>query len=197
MEQQQQARPDPTVKSEPNPPLPGDASSQSFDRFKQEIANFNTAMINTVDSKGAIGGVPLAIAQHDEGNQLFFFAPGDGRTVEDVRARPTDVCVTMSSANRYVTVTGTGRVHTDKPTLEKYWTQKLLPYFPQGTDTPNIALIVVEPNYGEYWDSAGPWKLINSYYQMISAALTGTVPDRDKVGEHNKVSLSTSASTST
>jgi hypothetical protein len=48
------------------------------------------------------------------------------------------------------------------------------PWFPDGKDDPQIALIRVHPEKGEYWDS--PSATIVNLYGYAKAALTGSSP---------------------
>ena len=86
--------------------------------------------------------------------ELWFFTQFDDPKVEEIRGNPqVNVAFSAPDNNRYVSVTGTGTTIQDAKRCELLWTSDCEPWFPQGPNDDNLALIKVEIDQAEYWDA--------------------------------------------
>ena len=86
---------------------------------------------------------------------------------------------------------GSAIITQDKSKISELWSESLKPWFPNGKETPEIALIQVVPVIGEFWDDSG---IINKL--KFAAELTRAYVQKDyakgkDVGETGKVNLQT------
>jgi general stress protein 26 len=84
-----------------------------------------------------------------------------------------------------VSVSGKAEIVTDQAKVKELWSEGLRTWFPKGQDDPEIGLIRVHPQGGEYWDS--PSHTIVQLYGYVKAQLTGTQPT--ELNDQKKVSL--------
>ena len=77
--------------------------------------------------------------------------------------------------NNYVSIAGKGRVITDRARIEKYWSPMASAWFPKGLDDPNLALIEVDADSAQYWDSTD--STMRYLWEVATANLTGREPD--------------------
>jgi general stress protein 26 len=70
--------------------------------------------------------------------------------------------------------------------IKDKWSEPLRTWFPEGKDDPQLALIRVHPERGEFWDS--PSSTVMYLYGYAKAALTGASPT--ELADVRKVDLS-------
>lgn len=139
------------------------------------------AMVTTTASD-APSTRPLTMLEEDEG-VLRFFVPKDADWVRALPAQGGHATVSFSEprSNNYVAIEGTASTTDDQSLIERLWTPAAKPYF-EGTDDPNLAVLEVVAESGEYWD--GPDTKVGTAIAMVTAALTG---DEHLTGEHGPV----------
>jgi len=108
--------------------------------------------------------------------------------VSEVRADPR---VLLSYANpskqHYVSISGRGAVVDDKRKAKELWSEPMRTWFPKGPDDPDLILIKVDAERGQYWDS--PSSAVVYAYGYVKARLTGEPPSERALGEIRKVSF--------
>ena len=84
---------------------------------------------------------------------------------------------------RYVVVRGEGFVRHDQARIEELWNPAMTAWFPAGPTDPDIALVRVDAQRAEYWDSpAAPVRWV----QFVTALATGSRP---KGSNHEELDL--------
>jgi hypothetical protein len=63
--------------------------------------------------------------------------------------------------------------------IEDLWSERMRVYFPIGKDDPDLALIHVHAEAGEYWDNQGAQGL-RYLFEAAKAYVTGTRPELDR-----------------
>lgn len=103
---------------------------------------------------------------------LWFFTKKSSHKVEEIQQLLDQVNVSYSDPNKmsFVSVSGKAELVDDKAKLKKLWSSYLKVFFPQGLNDPNLTLLKVTANYGEYWDS--PSSKMVQLYSMAKAAVT-------------------------
>ena len=87
-------------------------------------------------------------------------------------------------SQQYVSLTGTAEVIRDKAKIEELWQPQLRAWFPEGVDTPDIALLKVSVERGEYWD--GSQSFLAHAVNFAASLLSGKPA---KLGENEKIDL--------
>ncbi|KLU06000.1 Pyridoxamine 5'-phosphate oxidase [Rhodopirellula islandica] len=118
------------------------------------IHDFDNAMLVTKTDDGGLDARPMAIAEATDDGQLWFVTSrNSGKIAELMLDR--DVAVTLQASNKFVTLSGQCRVIDDAAKLDQLWKEAWKVWFPEGKNDPNITLLRVEPDHGEYWDNSG------------------------------------------
>jgi general stress protein 26 len=145
-------------------------------KLVQLMRDMHVGMMTTFGPEGP-RTVPMARQQVDPSAELWFITARDTRHVGDIEADPR-VAVSFSSRDAWVAVTGRAQVVDDQARLEELWNTFAEAWLPGGPEDPNAALIKVDVERAEYWDSPGS-SAIASLVSFAKAKLTGDTLDAD------------------
>jgi general stress protein 26 len=117
---------------------------------------------------------------------LWFFTKKSSPKVGEIQQNLGQVNVSYSDPNKmsFISVSGKAELVDDKAKLKELWSSYLKVFFPQGLDDPDLTLMKVTANYGEYWDS--PSSKMVQLYAMAKAAAT---KNPKALGENEKVNI--------
>lgn len=120
----------------------------------EKIGGIRVAMMTTVESDGVLRSRPMLTQETDFDGQLWFFTSIQSGKVEAIRNdQHVNIAFVSDDDGRYVSVAGRARVVRDRPKMEDLWSSALKAWFPKGIDDPDLALLCVEVESAEYWDS--------------------------------------------
>lgn len=139
------------------------------------IKDIKVAMMTTSDPDGKLYSRPMWSGAADEVGDLWFFthAPSP-KTGEIAKDGQVNLAYSDPSSQLYVSVSGKAEIVREKSIIAEKWHESLKTWFPKGQDDPEIALIRVHPERGEYWDSPNATAL--HIFGYVKAALTGESP---------------------
>lgn len=103
---------------------------------------------------------------------------------EIARLPKVNVSFADTDNQRYASVSGTGELVRDQQKIEELWKPEFKIWFPKGKDDPEIALLKVNVEKAEYWDS--PSSTIGFALSFVSSIVTGKQPD---TGDNKKIDL--------
>lgn len=151
------------------------------------IEDVKICMMTSVEPDGSLHSRPMYNQQADEAGDLWFFTQiSSGKTSEIAKDQQVNLAYSNPSKQTYVSVAGKAEIVRDKSRIQEKWTEGMRAWFPKGTDDPQIALIRVHPEHGEYWDS--PSSTVVHLYGYVKASLTGRSPT--ELTDQKKVNLS-------
>ena len=85
----------------------------------------------------------------------MFFTYGSSHKVDEVgRVPKVNASFADVDAQQYASLTGHAEVVRDRAKIEELWQPPLRAWFPEGVETPDIALLKVTIERAEYWDSS-------------------------------------------
>ncbi|WP_344608950.1 pyridoxamine 5'-phosphate oxidase family protein [Sporichthya brevicatena] len=118
------------------------------------VEKLRFAMVGTPDGD-VWKSRPLTLAGL-EGSTLHFLVAADTDWVQALGNGKAPCTTTFSdpSKNDYVALQGSARVLHDRALIESLWSAPAGAYF-DGKDDPDIRVLAVDVDYGEYWDSPG------------------------------------------
>lgn len=87
-------------------------------------------------------------------------------------------------AQQYASLSGRAEVVSDRAKIRELWQPHLNAWFPDGVDTPDIALLKVSVERAEYWD--GSQSMVAHAVSLISALVAG---EPARVAENEKINL--------
>ena len=126
---------------------------------------------------------PMAARPEIEDHAIYFLTDAGAPKTQEIRHN-SHVCLTFSDikTDKYVSIAGLAEVFTDAALAEKVWSAADKAFWKDPRD-PNIRVIRVTPEEGEYWEGAG---MVASVVSMIKAAASN---ERPNLGESKKVAM--------
>ncbi|MFN3890588.1 MAG: pyridoxamine 5'-phosphate oxidase family protein [Beijerinckiaceae bacterium] len=151
------------------------------------IEEMRICMMTTRDEQGRLVSRPMYALAPDETGDLWFFTKISSPKVSEF-ARDGHVNLAFSDPGKqnYVSVSGRAQIVRDPAVVERKWREPMRAWFPEGRDDPELTLVRVHPETGEYWDS--PSGAVMYLYGYAKAALTGEPPK--EMADTAKVDLS-------
>lgn len=141
------------------------------------IKDVKFAMLTTRTAGGELYSRPMTTQEREFDGDLWFIGSKDSEAVADMRERPqVNVSFSHPDKNNYVSVSGMAELVEDRAKLDDLWSDFYKAYF-DGKEDPNIQLIKIHAQGGEFWESSG--KLV-SFFKMAQSAVTGAKPDMGK-----------------
>jgi general stress protein 26 len=141
------------------------------------------AMLTTEEADGSLRSRPLATLQLDsEGHLWFFTALSSGKVEEIDQHRKVNLSYANLDKQDYVSVSGHARLLRDREKMKHLWTRWVEPWFPNGVEDPDLALLEVTIDEAEYWDA--PASRMQRLFGLTRALASG---DTSGLGEHGKV----------
>ena len=157
-------------------------------RLRELLDEFGVAMLVTRTTEGDLRGRPMALAEAQPDGTLWFATDRHSGKVDEIKA-DDHVVVTMQSKTKFVSLSGKAAVVDDRARLARLWKAEWKVWFPGGKDDPNLILLRVTGDAGEYWDNSGT-SGIKYLIEAGRAYLTGTRPAVDNDPKvHGKVAL--------
>ena len=159
--------------------------SEAIKKINELITNKKIAMLTSVSDDGSFHARPMAVLSVDFDGDLWFFTKKDAPKVDQIEAEPR-VNVAYSDPNNqdYVSLAGRAKLVVDSALNEKYWQPQFEAWFPDGLEDPQLALLKIEVEGAEYWDS--PSSTIAHIEGFIKTKLSG---EQQHVGDHAKVEI--------
>lgn len=156
---------------------------QDQQEFWKLLEDFDTAMVVTRDGD-TLRARPMAPKLSKGRNEILFITDLESHKVDEIQS-DNRVAVSFTRHGEYVSVSGRGRVSTDKALIDEAWDAEAEAWMPQGKDGPGVAILVVEPVKAETWDIKT--SKIRQAYEFAKAFVGGK--DRPDVGENRKIDL--------
>ena len=156
------------------------------------IREVRIAMMTT-DDEGVLRSRPMAAVDRDFDGALWFLTRADSAKVAEVQEdHRVNLSYADPSGQNYASVSGRASLVRDKAQIAASWSESARVWFPKGKDDPDIALLKVAVEQGEYWDA--PSSTMLHAYGYVKAVLTGQSP---KPGGHGTVDKAELAHVST
>ncbi len=161
-------------------------SGEDIQKLARMIKDIDFGMLTTVDDDGTLRSRPMSTNGNVEADgDVWFFTYGGSHKVLEAQQNPqVNVAFSDPKHQNYVSLSGTASLVRDKAKIKELWQPSLKAWFPDGVDTPDIALLKVTAHKGEYWDS--PASPIAHAIGLVKNLVTG---GGSNVGEDKKVDL--------
>ena len=140
-------------------------------------------MLITHAGEGRLRARPMAIAKVEEDARVWFITGADTAKAHEIASDKRVHIVCQNDRSAYLSLSGHAEVVRDRAKIEELWKERFRAFFPQGKDDPEIALIDVRPEEGEFWDNEGLNK-IKFLFALAKAYTGGDKPDVDEGEQH-------------
>jgi general stress protein 26 len=154
--------------------------------LREMVKDIDFCMLTTLDERGEPHSRPMSTNRQVEFNgDLWFFIYGNSHKALEIRREPkVNASFADPSNQNWVSMTGTAELVRDRAKMAELWQPQLRAWFPKGLEEPDIALLKVNVEKAEYWDS--PSSTIAHVYSLASALVTGKPAD---LGDNKKLDL--------
>lgn len=123
----------------------------------QLIKDMEIAMLTTVTESGHLHSRPMATQQVDvDRAELWFFTSIDSPKIAEIyHERQVGVAYASPETQRYVSIAGRAFVVRDGEKANELWSTDALTWFPLGVNDPHLAMLRIEVESAQFWDSPG------------------------------------------
>ena len=161
-------------------------SHEGAQKLYELIDDVRICMMTTVEEDGRLASRPMYGLEADTAGDVWFFTRIESsKTTEISRDGHVNLAYSHPSKQHYISVSGRAEIVRDKGQMQNKWSEPMRTWFPEGKDDPQLALIRVHPERGEFWDS--PSSTVIHLYGYVKAAITGSPPN--ELSDNQKVDL--------
>lgn len=155
-------------------------------KLREIVKAVDICMLTTVDEGGDLHSRPMSNNREVEfDGDLWFFTYGSSHKVDEVgRVPKVNASFADVGAQQYASLTGRAEVVRDRAKIEELWLPELRAWFPEGVETPDIALLKVTVERAEYWD--GSQSIVAHAVSLVSLLVTG---EPAQSGENEKINV--------
>jgi general stress protein 26 len=163
---------------------PKQTRENDLEKLRELVKDIDFCMLTTVDEGGDLHSRPMSSnGDIDQDGDTWFFTNASSHKVSEIAKLPkVNVSFADPDNQRYVSVSGTAQLVRDRAKIDELWRPEFKMWFPEGKDDPEVALLRVNLEKAEYWDS--PSSTIGYALSFVSSIVTGKEPD---LGENKKV----------
>lgn len=150
------------------------------------IKDIEFGMLTTTDAEGRLHSRPMSTNKQVEfDGDVWFFTYASTPKVYEIENKPyVNVAFSNPRSQTYVSLSGRAELVRDRAKLEELWKPELKAWFPRGLDEPDIALLKINTDQGEYWDA--PSSIVAHAISLVKAVTTGSPASP---GKNEKVDL--------
>jgi general stress protein 26 len=157
-------------------------------RFIALLKKLRTAMLVTQGVEAGLHARPMVIADVEDDGRLWFISGADTAKVHEIEMDSHVHLIAQHGDNTFLSLSGRASLIVDRQKIADLWQEPFRVWFPGGKDDPNIELIAVRPDRGEFWDSEGTNR-VRYLWEAAKAYVTGTTPEIREGELHGKVQL--------
>ena len=145
------------------------------------LSDSKVGMLVTSNNGKELSARPMHIVQDEYKGVLWFYTNFDSEKVEE--SLMDQVCVTFTDSKNggYASLTGSASIHKDKALIDRFWNSMIAAWFPNGKNDPNVSVLRIDVNFGEYWKNNKSF--IGTAFEMSKSVIQGKMPD---LGENQK-----------
>jgi len=163
------------------------SSREQSEHFISLLKKFSNVMLVTHTGEEGFHARPMAVADIEEDGRLWFISGADTAKIHEIEV-DSHVHIVAQHGHSAISLTGRASLIGDREKIAQLWNEAFRVWFPMGKTDPDIELIAVRPERGEYWDSTGIHGA-KYLWEAAKAYVSGTTPDADDGDLHGKVRL--------
>jgi general stress protein 26 len=123
-------------------------------KLRKLVKGARVAMLTTVAADGSLRSRPMAAVKAVLGEDIWFFTRASAPKTGEIRDHDrVNVTFSDEDADRYLSVSGRASIVRDAARIDELWSGRMKAWFPGGKKDPDLALLRVQIEHAEYWDS--------------------------------------------
>jgi len=158
--------------------------AESIAKLNELTEDIDFCMLTTIDG-GHLRSRPMSTQQFEQDGVIWFFIDDHSHKVQELAK---DDRVNLSYAkpddSKYVSVSGRAEVVKNEAKMKELWNPILKAWFPDGLDDPTLALLKVDVEKAEYWESTS-----GKIVQLLGFVKSLVTGQEAGWGENRKVDL--------
>ena len=147
------------------------------------IKESRVCMLTTHDEENLMVARPMVPQEMCEQGSVWFLT--DPNTNKMQHLQLMNLAFSDEGQSTYVSISGHGELVTDRARIESLWSLFARPWFPDGVDSANLALLKFVPHVAEYWDAPDS-KMVRMFANVLSIAAAKPIG----MGEHGNLDIS-------
>lgn len=159
---------------------------EKLKNLREIVKAVDICMLTTVDERGDLHSRPMSNNREIEfDGDLWFFTYGSSHMADEIgRVPKVNASFADVDAQQYASLSGRAEVVRDRAKIEELWLPQLKAWFPDGVETPDIALLKVTVERAEYWD--GSQSVVAHAFSFVSSLIAG---EPAQFGDNEKIDL--------
>ncbi len=159
---------------------------EKLHKIRDLVKDIDFCMLTTLNESGDLHSRPMSVNGEVEfDGDLWFFTYGASHKVHEIEGdHRVNASFAQPKSQTYVSLSGKAELVRDKDKIKELWQPSLKAWFPDGVDTPDIALLKVHVEHAEYWDSPS-----SGIAHAIGFAKAIITRDKSNVGENEQIDL--------
>ena len=150
-------------------------NSPELRSLAKRIEGARTAMMTMHDAQGQLSSQPMTVIEMDGNGCLWMLISKSGHTARLAPEGSTTDTVNLAfsdeSHSTFTSITAHATVSHDRQRKEELWSVMARPWFPQGVDDPDLAVLRLAPIKAEIWD--GPDSSVLRLLAMAASVVAG------------------------
>jgi general stress protein 26 len=143
-------------------------SNSDMAKVAELIKDMSVALLTSTSEDSALVMRPMSPLMIDGSGAIWFFT--DLRSAKVEQLRHVNLSFSNEADSTYVSLSGHGEIHNDRTKIKQLWTPFAKPWFPDGPDSPDLALLRFAPDSAEYWDA--PSSKMLRMFGMVASIVT-------------------------
>jgi general stress protein 26 len=145
------------------------------------IDGITVVMVTTQTGDETLRSRPMLVEQLQDDATLLFLTHRSSHKVLEISEHPqVNVAFVGARGDRYVSVSGSGRITHDREQIRRLWNPTYRAWFPGGPDDPELGVLTVQIGRVEYWDV--PSSRLVRLWGVVRALATGQPAEAGEQG---------------
>lgn len=150
-------------------------NSPELRSLAKRIEDSRTTMLTMCDAQGQLSSQPMTVVEMDGDGCLWMLVSNSGHTARmapgDSGMDTVNLAFNNESNSTFTSITARASLSHDRQRKEDLWSVMVRPWFPEGVDDPDLAVLRLEPVKAEIWD--GPDSTVLHMISMAASVVAG------------------------
>lgn len=143
--------------------------AEALQKIKELVESIDFCMLTTLDAAGHMSARPMSTQQVEANGTIWFFTDENQFGARSADGDAVLLSYASPAKQSYLAINGLAFIVKDKAKMQELWKDILKAWFPQGLDTPGIALLRVQPDNAHYWDADASRVMMMAQYVYAKA----------------------------
>lgn len=155
---------------------------KKVDKIWSLVKHERAAVLVSIRKDGSLDSIPMGCVQSDFDGKLWFLTFKENPRLHEIEENG-HVLVSYVRPSRYefVSMSGCARIVDDRSKVRELWREGFSVWFPDGSESPSIALIEIDVKTAKSWSK--PASFLTYAYYYVKAKLTGRSPSPEQIAE--------------